>query len=370
MMDLLRITFGDDRIVGRKWPREPEEFKQGEDESDAEWELRQHRETQTGDYAKSVERFKKSVDMNPNGFWEMEWSVVGIPSVVSAKEKVQEAIDKRGIVKVVSGGLSRSTPESIGKVIYMLRHPRAVAKSQEKLVGQFGPTDNPELNGEEVRKHSPGMYARTTIAVANWLSLTGAECLIVDFDDLIENPAKTLFTVQEFLAEGDFTQAINRVNPKLRRSYPQDIDNPLWPCVEEMYELMGKREFAAVADVKLPDTGEEGSTRFCHRLERQVVENECNLCRTEPNTRANYKRTATGPNRRWYKNPCAWEVVNDGVSVEDSIAKAKAELTVDVAGFDLDEETTVLEDLILTNANSCDIEQQRWVVAVLLGIPS
>jgi hypothetical protein len=365
MMLLMRVTFGEERLLGKKWHREPDAFEQKEEETDAAWDLRQYWEQEKGSHAKAVELSEKVKDMNPNGFWEMEWTVAGIPARINKRAEVQEAMDKRGIVKVVAQGLASSYPEPVGKVIYMLRHPRAVAKSQERLIGQFGGTGNPERNKEEVRKHSPSMYARVTKMAAEYLELSGVDCLIVDFDDLIENPAHVLFTVQEFLGEGDFTEAISLVNPKLRRSYPKDIENPLWECVEEMHELMTKRDFAAVAKVEIPKGGDSDRHYYCHRMGRRVAENECNLCRTEPNTRANFK--LTGSRALWYKHPCTWEVSNEEITVEESVALVATELSADLDNLDLLTETKKLEAMFEADTQQCDIESQQWLVAELLG---
>lgn len=317
MMDLLRQALGEDRIIGSKWPNEPPPFEQGENETDAHWELRKYNETQTERYAKSVETFRETCDMNPNGFWEdRRFTVRGLPGHAPGLKVVQDLLDSgKDVVKVVSSGLGQSSPAQVDRIIYMLRHPRAVAKSHEKLRGQFGPTGNPIREGREVVKHTPAAFVHSTRIAAEWLQMTGIPYLLVDFDDLIETPVATIAKVQAFLGEGDFSEAIKIVNPTLRRSYPQDVGNALWECAEAIYEAMGRGDLQGVIKIAIPEVEQEQRIH-CLRMGRLMVENECNLCRTEPNTRRNYMLSRGD----WHKHPCAWEVEHEGVSIEDSIA--------------------------------------------------
>jgi len=175
-MDIMRIALGEDRIIGEKFPQEK---RNKEPETEVEKYLSEKFPNN------QKEQFEKSKDMNPNGFWEMEWSVKGIRYLPNLHTELQSSkISPIKVVKCVSQGLIVSDPIHISKIIFLLRHPRQVAKSQEKLQGQFGDLENPIQNGREVRKHSPQMFCQVTIQAARWFDLNPeVPLLIVNFDD-------------------------------------------------------------------------------------------------------------------------------------------------------------------------------------------
>jgi len=318
MMDIMRETFGEGRIIGEKFPQEKRikrQTERQEGETDQQWAVREYIMNKDGSKQKALAEFAETKDMNPNGFWECGYTVRGIQYV--RPENAPKATD---ICKVVSQGLAQSNPQYIDKVVYMLRHPRAVAKSQERLKGRYGGLDNPERGGKEVREHSPKMFVQVTKAAASWLRAHAhVPVLLVDFDDLIEDPAAQLQRVQDFLGEGDFTQSVSRIEPKLRRSYPQEVEHPLWGPAEALYSAMSSLDYDAVADVEVQRVERE-KRRVCVRLGRAVVDNECALCRADANTRRNYAVQATRRGIAWQSEPCVYECLEEGKTIEESIA--------------------------------------------------
>jgi len=320
MMDLMRTVFGEDRIIGNKFPQEDRiqvmQEKQ-EDETEIEFAVRQYISSKMRDLEQVKRELEETKDMNPNGFWECGWSVQGIQWSLFQHEIIKEAIENKSIVKVVSQGLPSTHPDFVSKIVYMLRHPRAVAKSQERLKGQFGPLEAPQINGEDVKKHSPEMFIRTSKMAARWLKKFNKPFIIVNFDDLIEDPITQLNRIQEFLGEGDFSKVADVINPKLRRSYPQEIENPLWESAEAIYEAMAKQDFEAVEKVEVPR--DENEVIVCTRMKRRVVTNECKMCISDPVTRKNFAKTAMDQKVDWEKEPCIYECLAEEISIEESI---------------------------------------------------
>ena len=140
MMDCLRMAFGDERVIGEKFPQESRiaaGLAKHEEETDSEFEARQYIRDLFNPNAQKD--FTITKDMNPNGFWECRYSVQGIKWHMDMPK-----IDKQ-ICKIVSQGLINSNPNYIGKIIYMLRDPRQVAKSQERLKRFFWMTHEQEI---------------------------------------------------------------------------------------------------------------------------------------------------------------------------------------------------------------------------------
>jgi hypothetical protein len=128
MMDCLRLTFGDDRIMGSKFPQEDRisvGLEKHEEETQDEFEARNYIRDIVAPHA--TKDFEVSKDMNPNGFWECRYSVRGIKWHMNMPDLEGK------VCKIVSQGLINSNPEYIDKIVYMLRDPRQVAKSQERL---------------------------------------------------------------------------------------------------------------------------------------------------------------------------------------------------------------------------------------------
>jgi len=336
MMDILRETFGEDRILGEKFIQEESEDKykeQKEDETDEQYSARMYIYKKFEDPEKKKKRkenIEKTKNMNPNGFWEMLYTVRGCFFRFQDSEQLEKLLteEKKSICKIVSQGLINSDPKYIDKIIYMIRHPRSVAKSQENLQRQFPFSEGsePKINGEEEKVHSPEMYITVTTLASKWLQkYSNVEVLFVYFDELISNPKKVLTEVQDFLGEGDFSKSISRINPKLKRSFPQEIDSPFWKDAEFVYDHFIKQDYESIIKY-MEDLNhaihKKNKKIYCCRLARAVIEDECLVCMNSKQTRENFKKTSEEKGIDWRNEPCIFECgqkEEGNVTVEESI---------------------------------------------------
>ena len=346
-MDLLRTVLGEQRLLGKKFPQEHrimQELSARPNESLIEFENRKWLfEYNNEDWRKDL---AESKDMNPNGFWECFCSVQGIQfdyqnaallkSIIKAKK---ENTPPR-IVKIVSQGLLQSDPQYLSKIVYLIRHPRAVAKSQERLK-QNTPRHLPKhiqktIKDNQEVKHSPEMYINVTIAAARFfLENPEIPTHFVEYASLIESPKETMEGIKTFIdEEGDWDAAIERINPKLRRSYPKEVDHTLWAAADTIYDLSLKQDwqgildYAARADTVLREVDDHKKNKKeqvhkCPRLDREVVASECKLCKKDPVVVANFKKAANEMNIHWGELPCFYDcyIQKDPISVEESIEK-------------------------------------------------
>ena len=336
MMDLMRTALGDERILGEKFPQENKiNPEQQENESDAMYALRQYSWEKNKD--EILKDLEESKDMNPNGFWEMLYTVQGIHYRLQDHKRLQKLIeepkDKLSVCKIVSQGLAASDPRYIDKIVYMIRHPRAVAKSQERLKRPDWPkwTDDKGRKhdlSKEIKVHTPEMYIQVTAVAAQWLIANpDIPVHFVNFDNLIENPVDTLKGINDFLGEGDFKKASKQIEPKLRRSKWEDIQNPLWEDAEKIYELFTKQDFNGILEyMRNPKrkTHTEKRRYHCYRTGRVVAVQECRNCYKNPVVRDNFRKTAENNKVDWQNEPCVFECGMDPsrdeyVSIEDSI---------------------------------------------------
>lgn len=304
MSSILRDVVGADKFHGEKWPQEARVKRVKSAAS--EWEL-YVRDKQTPGW--DSEAYK---DLNPNGFWECPWTVKGVQRYDTLPTKTEGA-------KIVSQGLANSNPEAISRIIYMARHPRAVAKSQERLKRQF----------EEMGTvHSPEMYIQVHVAAARWIEKHNARVKVVDFDDLLEDPSTELYWLDEWLKElqlpGKFVDSVDKIQQKLRRSADQPTpeqseQEDAWQDAEEIYELLLSAEFEEIA--KYTRKKKDPHRRvFCTRLMTQLPAAACKFCLNDKTTRDNFKKTAAQRKIDWRNEPCIFECKENGISLTESIA--------------------------------------------------
>jgi len=256
MMDILRAIFGLARIMGLKFPQ-----KQREEEDKEELKDNQnfkYNKDLIDYFAEKNELIRKSQmtpeqlkdndseDMNPNGFWECQFTIQGIRWMFQLRNILKKSLEDWKIVKVVSQGLLNSDPQYINRVIYMLRHPRAVAKSQERLKRiQMIKTDS----GEDVnlfdamgKIHTPEMFITvTTQALMFFKNNKDIPIKIVNFEDLVESPKTIIKQIYDFIGiRGKVTKGYDIVEPKLNRSKHEDIENRLWGDADYLYGVMSQ----------------------------------------------------------------------------------------------------------------------------------
>lgn len=340
MMDIMRDVFGEDKIVGSKFPQEKNIdlfLKKHDGETEDEYNYRMYISKKQMEKRKfEIEKIK---DLNPNGFWECIYTVSGIrfmPQIHNENQLIDiyNNIKKREerFCKIVSQGLSGSESRYIEKIIFMMRHPREVAKSQERLKrnGKFKLKDGTEFDiYEGVVVHSPEMYINVTVSAAVWLkNHEEIPFLIVDHKKLMTDPKPVLMSIQNFIGKGNFSEAEKRIDTSLYRSYPEDIDNELWEEAEYVYEKFMDCDFKAITEFAMDKKSKISRRNRSWRCERSGIitcEAHCKNCKTSINFRNSLKENAVRQKIEWQNQPCAFECAFDldeeHVSVQESIEK-------------------------------------------------
>jgi hypothetical protein len=329
MMQILRAALSEDRIFGNQFPQEAKRRRSQARvlrETDAQYAYRQY--AMTLDPNKDREDYK---DLNPDGFWECPFTVRGI-SFDFDHELLLDSLLKEGsqkICKLVSGGLAQSDPRYVDRVILMARHPRAVAKSQERLKRemkmQFEDGVVRDLfEGQTV--HSPEMFIESTVAVMRWLAAhLNIPVLVVSYDELVADPIRVVQGVCDFVGEGDALKGSSEVKPQLKRSYPEDQKSPYWVDAEDMYSAMLSLDYDAMWSFQVDSkraTYREHRSWMCVRCEQPMVPAHCRSCVAHAEFRDRLKAHAEKNGVPWRERPCAWEVAyrdGDLMSLEDSV---------------------------------------------------
>ena len=318
---MMSKALGDDRMIyKRKKPQQQERQGKGPLK-----EVRSYMEEKRKKETKGREEHKAK--MNPTGFFEMEWVTRGIRYSIDRHAEILTARERplKG-VKVVSQGLAQTDPTYVSKVLYCVRHPKNVATSQEALLGQLG-EENPEVDGRELRKHSPEMYIRATVQAAKWFLINpGVPVLIVEYDRIHSETGALLNEIEDFIGEGDWSKGAEEVKPSLNRSKKKDVSHPLFPLADRIYQYSRSKSWGKIVEAvedhhkkeieKTEESPETIELIPCPRLGRRVSSNECLLCRTEENTRANFIRSARGD---YFHEPCMRDVLEGKATIEDSI---------------------------------------------------
>ena len=337
MMSCLLEVFGENLILGSKWPfseRMEARQKQGANEDDKHYAIRMYLERKAD--PNRDKEMEKTKDMNPNGFWECQFTVEGVfyrfGMADLLEELEREAIDTsdtdKHICKIVSQGLARSDPRYISKIIFMMRPPRAVAKSQERLKRVFfkDAQGTPIDLSDYFKIQTPEMFIKVTTQVSAWLLRHSyIPFLLVNFDDLVNDPAKQFVRIQEFIGTGDFSPAISRIEPRLRRSNPEDVEHDLWEESEVIYEKFCAGDYAGVVQYMNDPSRKiyrENASWLCPRWGRHVTFRQCEVCKSKPTVRENFKKQAEDNGIEWHKEPCPYECgfgSEKSISIEESI---------------------------------------------------
>jgi hypothetical protein len=316
-----RLAFGEDMILGSEWPREAAmeaRKKRRENESELEHKNRLYMlDRLIGPQAEA--ELEHTKNMNPQGFWECGYTVRGI----QYHPGISEVLKEQKIVKIVSQGLFLSDPQYIGKVLYMVRDPRQVAKSQENLRRMpFIPIESEK----EMKVHTPKMFIEVTYKAAKWfLDNPDVPVKLVNFDDMIASPDETLGEIQNFWGSGDFSK--HTIEPRLKRSDPEDIDNYLWPAADLIYEFLKQGRWQDIVDfydAKAKWIHREDVVTPCFRTRQDMAFNECLNCRECAGTRENFIKSAEARKVEWQKEPCMFEALTDPdredhITIESSI---------------------------------------------------
>ncbi len=249
-------------------------------------------------------------DLNPNGFFEMKWTVSGVKYALENHDLLSN--HKGKVVKLVSQGLSNSDPHYIEKVIYMLRPPHNVAKSQERL------KRNVELpDGSKI--HSVEMYINVNIQAARYfLKNPHIPVQVVLFDELQSKPIETCNMISQFIGE-NLSKGASRVDPKLNRSKPNygvKVGND-WKRALTIFEAIKRKDWQSVVDSK--KTNFDNEKYFCTRLNSIVSGIFCDRCKSNEDVVANTIQRSNRQGIDWKKEPCVRDCVVDKISIDESI---------------------------------------------------
>lgn len=334
-MNIFREILGEDRILGDQFPREVVRPVRREKETDDQYAIRKYvhdrlesefnlrlRDTDDDD----------TKDMNPEGFWEMEYAVHGLRYMWKYRETLADIRKGRPYVcKIVSQGLKQSDPSYISRVVYTIRDPKSVAKSQERL-------RRPDYF-EGYTVNTPEMGLLLTLRACEWIVANpDIPVFFAHYEDLVSDPITVLERVSSFIG-ADFTPASKLIRQDLNRSSNAPmVENPMWEDAEYVY-----KEFCK--GVSLYDTDKQGALFvfqdlldwsmdpklrinrenyifYCPRAKLPVSVNVCKQCQIDPkNRRIQSEKTPGGGH--WSKWPCPGECGADPLkepkTIEESI---------------------------------------------------
>jgi len=327
-------TFGEDRIIGSGFPMEEAQEDDGqaeEGEAPGVASLRKYAKARRLRRGRTEKKREKARDMNPGGFFEStNYAVKGISFRLDLRDELRRMIagSNPGVfVKVVSQGLQNTNPLYVDRVIYMVRDPRAVAKSQERLtVPGFNDQGGPVVDGVEQTIHSAQMFNRVSMGAAAWFLAFPVPVHFVEYDDLIAEPAATLERLRLFLLEGDFAKAVGVIDPELRRSIPEeDRTGEEWDLADALYAKLRAGDWQGLRDAARAHFDRKRKESFanafyCFRMNAKMSRTECELCYSHPDTASNFCMSAETIRVDWRKEPCAYECLTQGKTVEESIA--------------------------------------------------
>ena len=345
-MQIMIAALGVDRIIGEANPFEKRQAEKAKRDKNFRARLndcqRYATDRQEADAKKDEEgqsRRERARRLNPLGFYESPFCVGGIRWLPGMVEELEEDLDAmvstvndEKVVKVVAQGLAMSDPHHVSKIVYMVRNPRAVAVSQEKLLrgDMFDESVAPKVDGKKALVRSVQMFNRATVAAALWIVKNNKPILMVEYNDLIDNLAKPLSERQEFIGEGDFlVEGAGAIRSELRRSKLATDTGPAWDFADAIFERLQVGDFAGIVELAEERKKEIKASPFipkkwhCFRVGGQVNETICALChdQTHP-TALNFINNATGRGIDWENEPCLYECgVNsetDQMSIKDS----------------------------------------------------
>ncbi len=324
-------TFGEDRILGSQFPK-LEPIKQNSDEPDSHFAVRKYLFEKEN--VVENEKIAHMKMMNPNGFWEHAFTTHGVryfPQFKDDLKRIEDA-EKPLICKIVAQGLAQSDPRYIDKVIYMLRDPASVAKSQENIVRNFmvkHPETGKAVNlWEGVKPIDPIMFIQASLDAATWFKDNPQIPVhFVKYDDLVMYPEMVMAGVKRFLGEGDFTEGIKCINKKLNRSKGHVLDHPLAKEAELVYLNMCNQNWKGIEEYLASKNNEFLKSLIgwkCLRSGITVHSTLCKQCHTDSKMRESFKNVAADKDNEWKEEPCIFECAMDVerekyVTIENSI---------------------------------------------------
>ena len=276
-------------------------------------------------YSESAEQKK---DLNPRGFYE-GWPCMGIPwNFINHKrlQSLQEA-ETDAVAKIVGQGLAITNPDYISKVVVIVRHPRAVARSQEKLVNRVNIRDSHKGMHNvrrEAKIHNPDFWLSNMLSIAQWISaFPDVPFYVLSYERLTSASWRCeidMNELQQFIGEGDFVKASQEsIDSSLIRSHPktdcsEEVQNQFL-FAEEIYSLACNGEwedvllaFSERAKQQAEKDANKKPTKYlCYRANRTVLQAQCKECIKGKTVMQSFKELAERAQVDWRKEPCVYE---------------------------------------------------------------
>ncbi|MBU0598794.1 sulfotransferase domain-containing protein [Patescibacteria group bacterium] len=158
---------------------------------------------------------------NPNGYWEMG----SITTLTGIKENHADLGMNGDVIKVVTDVLYHSDPDTIEKVIFMKRSPRAVMASLMKA-GQI-------TNQDQIAAYTEKFIIDTRKSI-KFLNDNNKPFISISYEEILENPEQELRKVHDFLDKG--TPQPQLIEKKLNRTSPIIGDISRMGELEELLE--------------------------------------------------------------------------------------------------------------------------------------
>jgi len=373
-MDIHRATYKIERIFGKQFPQEQRrqiaEMMQENAPAIVKY-FNSKKELDEQQYEPGAKKKRDFEDMNPEGFWEGLFTMKGIKYYPQVRNLLEELKTDWRITKVVSQGLIQSDPALIERVVFMLRHPYAVAKSQERLyrteiawrpdgtkVNLYKDIVNNKGEPIEIEVHSPEMFITVTSqAMRFFLMHRDIPFIIVNYEDLLSNPVGEITRIFKFNnKDGDLDAGIACVRQDLNRSSKHDPKHSLlWDDALFLHGTM--IEFKKLIEAGDRDTAyellesaleeindrtraihKENNNYPCYRAKMRTNYKKCLGCRGNIATRTGHKKRSEAQDQNskvadnWRLEPCPFECGmdpdNDPITIEESIAKNFFEHTI------------------------------------------
>ncbi len=266
-------------------------------------------------------------ELNPRGFYE-GWPCMGIPWSLVNHQRIKEVESEssRRVAKIVGEGLLKTNPEYIESLVVVLRPPRFVANSQEKLVGPINIRDRDQGMHNvrrEAKVHNPDFWLSHMVSIARWVKdFPGVPVHIIEYENLLDPDRREdeLGKLQAFIGEGDFVGGGSKViDPSLRRSSPREGNTPGvesdFVFADSLYPLLRDKDWAGVSKSvgehnrkKLQQARRSKPDNYlCYRVNLPVHRKTCLECVKGGTVMNNLKKRADDTDVNWRKEPCVFE---------------------------------------------------------------
>lgn len=167
--------------------------------------------------------------VNPTGYWE-------VPSICLEKGLQKEHLNfdfpNGNLVKVPFGVLPMSDPTLIDKVIVILRDPAKTIASEMK-------NKNPKDKEAFIRAASLALIHNAVMSW-RWAKKHSKKTYLLTYEDLLDNPQKTLGYLCAFLGRGNPECGVKVVHQHLDRSTPVASNSKQFEVVQCFYDDLPK----------------------------------------------------------------------------------------------------------------------------------